>query len=69
MKLSRERFDKQIRHSVALEYLERLAAEKPDEFTADRVTAVADDYNEIQELEREISAIPGAVIEKNESEQ
>jgi transcriptional regulator with XRE-family HTH domain len=62
LKLSRERFDKQIRHSVALEFLERLAADKPEEFTADEVLSVADKADEIRELDARITEIPGAVV-------
>jgi transcriptional regulator with XRE-family HTH domain len=67
-KLSRQRFDKQRSHAVALKVLdERAAANDAEFFTADRIIAVADIAGEIKELESRIAAIPGAVVVQKES--
>jgi hypothetical protein len=67
-KLSRERFDKKIRHAAALKVLdERAAANDADFFTADRIIAIDEMNGEIRGLERRMAAIPDAVVAEKES--
>jgi transcriptional regulator with XRE-family HTH domain len=69
VKLSRQRFDKQAWHSAALGILEDLAAKNPEQVTADRITGIADLADEVRELDRQIAAIPGAVLNSESSQE
>ncbi len=61
--LSRRRFQRQIHHQAAVAFLDKLAEENPEEFTADRVLSVADELDELREVNRQIREIPGAVVD------
>jgi hypothetical protein len=73
LRLSRNRFREQIRLKAANDRLEDIAAKSVSDAEVERaaamILAVIDQADAIRELERQISAIPGAVIAEKENEQ
>jgi transcriptional regulator with XRE-family HTH domain len=70
-RLSRERFEKQVRHFAALDVVDALVEragedEKRQQVAADQIFRVIDSADEVRELNLRIEAIPGAVV-KDES--
>ncbi|KAA1249807.1 hypothetical protein F0Q45_13055 [Mycobacterium simiae] len=61
--LSRERFDKQIRHKVANEFLDERLKSATDDEVAEQIFAVIDKAEGLRDLERRIREIPGSVID------
>ncbi len=71
LKLSRERFLEKAKHKAANELVDELVAKAASDVDIERVAAmilaIVDQTDEIRELNRQISAIPGAVIAEKES--
>ncbi|RIT28917.1 XRE family transcriptional regulator [Mycobacteroides abscessus] len=61
-KLSREKFDKQIRIETALELLEELTSNNPGGIAVEDIAAVADNNEELKALNRQIRAIPESEV-------
>jgi thioredoxin-like negative regulator of GroEL len=66
LKLSRDRFEKRVKHKAANALLEEIAAKAASDAGIERaaamILAVIDKADEIRELNRQIAAIPGSVV-------
>jgi hypothetical protein len=66
LKLSRDRFEKRVKHKAANALLEEIAAKAASDAEIERaaamILAVIDKADEIRELNRQIAAIPGSVV-------
>ena len=71
LKLSRERFLEKAKHKAANELVDELVAKAASDVDIERVAAmilaVVDQTDGIRELNRQISAIPGAVIAEKDA--